>query len=125
MAFLCCRFIPAALAQKQASAAELVCADVLSCVRATTRLFDANATPDNGVPAMMAEDMPQVVATVELWFQFAVIWGIGGPLSAAGQSGYGKYDSAYLLCLSGWLQTTYQLYTDLSYQMCLQEVDHH
>ena len=76
-----------ALAQKQASGPELVSADVLSCVRATTRIFDAMATPDNGVPAAVTEESLQAVAAVELWFEFAIIWGIGGTLSTAGQPG--------------------------------------
>ncbi len=75
------------LAQKQSLAAEAVAVDVLSCVRATTRIFDALATPDNGVPARVPEENPQLVAVVEFWFLFAVIWGVGGSMSAAGQAG--------------------------------------
>lgn len=81
------RVLPAALAQKQMVGAELVSTDVLSCVKATSRIFDAFASPDNGMPASMAEDNPQTTAVVELWFLFAVIWGVGGSISASGQPG--------------------------------------
>lgn len=82
-----CRVLPAALAQKQTVGAELVSTDVLSCVKATTRIFDAFASPDNGIPASMTDDNPQTTAVVELWFLFAVIWGVGGSMSATGQPG--------------------------------------
>ena len=83
-----CRVLPAALAQKQAGGAELVATDALSCVKATTRIFDAFASLDNGIPASIAEENLQTTAVAELWFLFAVIWGVGGSMSAAGQPGY-------------------------------------
>lgn len=61
---------------------ELVPVDRLSAVRTTTRLFDALATRDNGVHL---DDGPDALAAVvELWWQYAVIWGLGGSLDADG-----------------------------------------
>jgi dynein heavy chain len=61
--------------------------DRLSCVRTFTRLFDAFATPDNGVSKEEGEGYPLLI---EMWFQFAIIWGIGGPLDEDGRK---KFDA--------------------------------
>lgn len=57
---------------------ELVRIDRLSCVRTFTRLFDALATPENGVSL---DEGPDAFAhMVEMWFLFSLIWGLGGSL---------------------------------------------
>jgi hypothetical protein len=61
--------------------------DRLSCVRAFTRLFDALATPENGVSKEEGEAYP---ALIEMWFLFCMIWGIGGPLDEDGRK---KFDA--------------------------------
>ena len=56
--------------------------DDLSCVRGVIRLFDALATPVKG----MATGLPDERAVVtELWFLFAMIWGLGGSLAEDGR----------------------------------------
>jgi len=62
----------ATLEHKRLQCKELVATDRLSCVKTLTRLFDALATPENGVLPDDAEHYP---AMIELWFQFALIWG--------------------------------------------------
>lgn len=54
-----------------------------SCVRAVLRLFDALATPENGVATLSGTEGTDSdwAALVELWWQFSVAWGIGGALS--------------------------------------------
>lgn len=54
-----------------------------SCVRAVLRLFDALATPENGVATLCGTEGTDSdwAAVVELWWQFSVAWGIGGALS--------------------------------------------
>jgi dynein heavy chain len=64
-------------------------------VRTFTRLFDALATPDNGVSL---EEGPDVFAhMVEMWFIFSIIWGLGGSLDEEGRK---KFDGfmRYLAC---------------------------
>ena len=72
----------ASLEHKRLQCKELVATDRLSCVKTFTRLFDALATPENGVLPDDAEHYP---AMIELWFQFSLIWGIGGPLAEEGR----------------------------------------
>lgn len=72
----------ATLEHKRLQCKELVATDRLSCVKTLTRLFDSLATPENGVLPDDAEHFPIMV---ELWFQFALIWGIGGPLAEEGR----------------------------------------
>ena len=60
--------------------------DRLSCVKTLTRLFDSLATPENGV---VPENAEHYATMVELCFQFALIWGIGGPLAEEGRKKYG------------------------------------
>ena len=77
-----CRYMEATLEHKRLQCKELVATDRLSCVKTLTRLFDALATPENGVLPDDAEHYP---AMIELWFQFALIWGIGGSLAEEGR----------------------------------------
>lgn len=56
--------------------------DRLSCVRTFTVLFDHFAVPDNGADPNDSEHFPLMI---ELWFLYAVIWGIGGPLDESGR----------------------------------------
>ncbi|KAL0040883.1 hypothetical protein WJX79_008591 [Trebouxia sp. C0005] len=81
------RYMEATLEHKRLQCKELVATDRLSCVKTLTRLFDALATPENGVLPDDAEHYP---AMIELWFQFALIWGIGGPLAEDGRK---KFDA--------------------------------
>lgn len=67
---------------------EIVPVDRLSTVRTFCRLFDALATPENGVNK---DEGPEAWATmVEMWFLFSLIWGLGGALD---QDGRKKFDS--------------------------------
>ena len=62
--------------------------DRLSSVRTFTRLFDALATPENGVAR---DEGPEAwAAMVEMWFLFSLIWGLGGTLD---QDGRKRFDS--------------------------------
>lgn len=62
---------------------ELVQIDRLSCVRTFARLFDALATPENGVNLTEGPDV--LAQMVELWFLFSLIWGLGGSLDEEGR----------------------------------------
>ena len=77
----------AALQHSVRHCSELVATCGLSRVRAALRLFDALATPANGVALLAGNDAEESgwLAMVELWWQFAVTWGIGGPLSQEGR----------------------------------------
>lgn len=56
--------------------------DDVTCVRTVCQLYTAFATLENGVdPA----DEGNFETMIELWFQFAIIWGIGGCLDALGR----------------------------------------
>lgn len=57
--------------------------DRLACVRTFTRLFDALATRDSGVSA--ADGPEGLAAAAEMWFLFALIWGVGGTLDGEGR----------------------------------------
>ena len=81
------RYMEAALEFKRLNCRELVPTDRLSCVRTFTRLLDAVACADNGLtPELPAE---QLRARLEPWFQFCLVWGLGGPLDEAGRK---KFD---------------------------------
>jgi Dynein heavy chain AAA lid domain len=56
--------------------------DELSCVRSVTTLFDVFATAKNGVDRRNPELLLEMM---DLWFQFALIWGIGGALDMEGR----------------------------------------
>ena len=68
----------AALEHKRLQGKELEPTDCLSCVKTLTRMFDALAMPQNGV---LPDDAEQYPTMIELWFQIALIWAIGGPLA--------------------------------------------
>lgn len=52
-------------------------------MRTVTRLFDGLATREGGVAR--ADGAEAWAAAVELWFQFALTWGIGGTLDKEGR----------------------------------------
>ena len=85
--FVCHSYMGAALQHSVRHCSELVVTCGLSRVRAALRLFDALATPANGVALLAGNDAEESgwLAMVELWWQFAVTWGIGGPLSQEGR----------------------------------------
>jgi hypothetical protein len=60
--------------------------DDVTCVRTVCQLYKAFATPENGVDP---SDEGNYETMIELWFQFAIIWGIGGCLDAVGRRKYG------------------------------------
>jgi dynein heavy chain, axonemal len=64
-------------------------------VRTFTRLFDALATPANGVARSEGPDA--WAAAAEMWFVFALAWGLGGTLD---QDGRKKFDT-FLRCERG------------------------
>lgn len=66
---------------------ELVPTDRLKCVRTFASLFDTFATPENGVDPANPEEC---VAVLEMWFQFCLMWGVGGPLDEDGRR---KFDA--------------------------------
>lgn len=83
---------------------ELVPSDRLSCVRTFTRLFDALATREGGVtkdapPGGGAGGPEALAAAVELWFQFCLVWGVGGTLDSEGRK---RFD-AFMRCARGCL----------------------
>lgn len=82
------KYVEACLEHKRLNCKELVPVDRLSSVRDLMRIFDTFATEANGVSA--AEGPEGLVTMIELWFIFAVIWGIGGSLDEAGRK---RFDS--------------------------------
>ncbi|KAG1668463.1 hypothetical protein FOA52_005236 [Chlamydomonas sp. UWO 241] len=81
------KYMEAALEHKRHHCRELVATDRLSCVRAFTRLFDALAVEENGVAPSEGEHYGSLI---EMWFQFCIIWGVGGPLDEDGRK---KFDA--------------------------------
>ncbi len=81
------RYMEGALEFKRLNCRELVPTDRLSCVRTFTRLMDAVTTAENGLTPDLA---PEALAgRLEPWFQFCLVWGLGGPLDEAGRK---KFD---------------------------------
>eukprot|EP00798_Chlamydomonas_sp_ICE-L_P021926 gene21926-28972_t len=81
------KYLEVVLEHKRLHCKELVPMDRLSCVRSFTRLFDAFALPENGVTKDEGEHYPLLI---EMWFQFCMIWGIGGTLDEDGRK---KFDA--------------------------------
>jgi hypothetical protein len=67
---------------KRLECKELVPCDRLAAIATTTRLFDALATPENGVDPL---DAAHYALMLENWFLFCLIWGIGGSLDESGR----------------------------------------
>ena len=81
------RYMEGALEFKRLNCRELVPTDRLSCVRTFTRLMDAVTTAESGLTPDLA---PEALAgRLEPWFQFCLVWGLGGPLDEAGRK---KFD---------------------------------
>lgn len=76
------RFVGPALDHKNKNCEEAVHVDDVAAVRATCQLFRAFATTENGVNPK-DEDYYEVM--IELWFEFSIVWGIGGSLTEAGR----------------------------------------
>ncbi len=70
--------------------------DRLSSVRTFTRIFDALATHENGVN--LDEGVDALEAAVEMWFLFALIWGIGGSLDEDGRKRFDAFMRCVPLC---------------------------
>ncbi|GMH41208.1 hypothetical protein BSKO_09118 [Bryopsis sp. KO-2023] len=81
------KYMEAVLEYKRLSCSELVACDRLGCVRTFTVLFDHFAVPEHGCDSQEAEHFPLMI---EMWFLFAIIWGIGGPLDEVGRK---KFDA--------------------------------
>jgi len=68
---------------------DLVAVDRLTCVRTLTRLLDALATPaglDGTEPGSEA-----FTSLMELWFQFALLWSVGGSLDEDGRKRFDTF----------------------------------
>jgi hypothetical protein len=81
-----------ALEFKRLNCRELVPTDRLSCVRTFTRLLDAVAGAESGLTPDLAPE--PLAARLEPWFQFCLVWGLGGPLDEPGRK---KFD-AFMRC---------------------------
>lgn len=77
-----CRYVGPALDFRRKHCEAAVHVDDVASVRTTCQLFKAFATRENGVNP---KDEANYEIMIELWFEFAVVWGIGGTLTEAGR----------------------------------------
>lgn len=80
---LVAKYAAPCLEHKRLHCQELVSTDQLSCIRSVTQIYDAFAIPEHGVAPG-----EHYTAMMELYFQFAIIWGLGGQLTLEGRRAF-------------------------------------
>jgi dynein heavy chain, axonemal len=76
------RYLESALEHRRRNCEVGVQVDDVASVQATFKLYQAFATIQNGVNP---KDEDNYELMIELWFEFAIVWGIGGSLTEAGR----------------------------------------